>query len=219
MKEKIILGNDTVEIIAVAKDYNWNSLRTANEPILLAPTRASNSYFSIKMEKSSLKQTLADVENQYQASFPGNPFDFFFIDDFFNKQYQADLQFGKLFSIFAILAIFVACLGLSGLAAYTALQRTKEIGVRKVLGASAQSIVLLLSKNFIVMVLIASALTTPFLIWGITTWLNGYAYHISVGWDLFIIPLLILMAIALLTVSIQTMKTALANPANSLRIE
>jgi len=219
LNEKIVLGNDTVEIIAVAKDYNWTSLRTANEPILLAPTRASNSYFSIKMEKSSLKQTIADVENQYQASFPGNPFDFFFIDDFFNQQYQADLQFGKLFSIFAILAIFVACLGLSGLAAYTALQRTKEIGVRKVLGASAQSIVILLSKNFIVMVLIASAITTPFLIWGITTWLNGYAYHIPVGWDLFIIPLLILMAIALLTVSIQTMKTALANPAKSLRIE
>ena len=219
LNEKIILGNDTVEIIAVTKDYHWASLKSANEPILLAPTRASNSYFSIKMEKDGFKQTLEDVEDQYQAMFPGNPFDFFFIDDFFNKQYQADLQFGKLFSIFAILAIFVACLGLSGLAAYTALQRTKEIGIRKVLGASANSIVLLLSKSFIIMVIIASLLTTPFLIWGIKTWLNGYAYHIPIGWDLFIFPLLILMAIALLTVSIQTMKTAVANPANSLRIE
>ncbi len=217
--EKIVLGNDTVEIIGVTENYNWASLNKANVPILLAPTRASNSFFSIKLARESITPTLKELEAQYKASFPGNPFDYFFIDDYFNEQYQADQQFGALFSIFSILAIFVACLGLSGLASYTAMQRIREIGVRKVLGASSKSIVLLLSRNFIVMVLIAGILVTPVLIWGIGNWLDGYAYHISIGWELYLLPMIFLMIITLVTVSLQTMRAAAANPVESLRVE
>jgi putative ABC transport system permease protein len=180
---------------------------------------ASNSYFSIKLAKERISPTLKEIEAQYKALFPGNPFDYFFIDDFFNEQYKSDQQFGAIFSIFAVLAVFVACLGLSGLASYTAMQRTKEIGVRKVLGASSKSIIFLLSRNFILMVLIASVLVTPVLVWGIGEWLDGYAYHIANSWELYFLPLMILMVITLLTVSLQTMKAAAANPAHSLRVE
>jgi putative ABC transport system permease protein len=219
LSEKIILGNDTAEIIGITADYNWTSLTKVNEPILLAPTRANNSYFSIKLAKESISPTLKEVEAQYKALYPGNPFDYFFIDDFFNEQYKSDQQFGAIFSIFAVLAVFVACLGLSGLASYTAMQRTKEIGVRKVLGASSNSIILLLSRNFILMVLIASVLVTPALVWGIGEWLDGYAYHITNSWKLYFLPLMILMVITLITVSLQTMRAAAANPAHSLRVE
>jgi len=216
---QIILGSDTVEIIGVTEEYSWASLKKENVPILLLPSRGENSYFSLKLHQESINSTLAAFEEEYKSIFPGNPFNYFFIDDYFNEQYHADQQFGTLFSIFAVLAIFVACLGLSGLASFTAIQRTKEIGVRKVLGASSKSIVILLSRNFVVMVLISSLLVMPLLVWGMQEWLNGYATRISLSWDLFVLPLFLLVLITVATVSLQTLRSARANPANSLRIE
>ena len=113
----------------------------------------------------------------------------------------------------------VSCLGLSGLAAYTAMQRSKEIGIRKVLGASSKSIVLMLSKNFILLVIIAAVFVTPILTWAIGKWLDGFAYHIIISWDLYLLPIAILLLITLFTVSLQTMKAAAVNPARSLRVD
>jgi putative ABC transport system permease protein len=144
--------------------------------------------------------------------FQGNPFDYFFLDDFFNQKYQADQQFGKVFGLFAALAILVACLGLFGLASFTITQRTKEIGIRKVLGASESNILFLLSKDFATLILLSNLIAWPMAYWGINQWLQNYPYRIGLSPWLFIIPALIVLAIALLTISVQTIRTARSNP-------
>ncbi len=142
---------------------------------------------------------------------------YFFMDEFFNRQYQADVQFGKIFGIFSILAVFVGCLGLFGLVSYTVVQRTREIGIRKVLGAEVSGIVLMLSKQFVLLVFIASAIVLPIAYWAMMQWLAGYAFAISIHWSLLVLPVVILVMIALFTVSIETIRAARANPVTSLR--
>ena len=151
--------------------------------------------------------------------FPGNPFIHFFLDDHYNQQYQADQQFGQVFGIFSTLAIFIACLGLFGLSSLTAIQRTKEIGVRKVLGASVSSILGLVSKDYIILMLFAIVLAVPVAWWIMAGWLEGFASRIPLAWWIFVIPALVVMAIAILTVSIHTLKAARTNPVKSLRYE
>ena len=151
--------------------------------------------------------------------FPGNPFDFFFLDDHFERQYQADVQFGQVFALFASLAIFIACLGLFGLASYMTSQRTKEIGVRKVLGASISSILALLSKDFTQLIIVAILLATPMSWWVMQQWLDSFAYQMDMSWWVFAVPALVLLLIALTTVSVQTIKAARNNPVDSLRNE
>ena len=129
------------------------------------------------------------------------------------------MQFGKIFSIFSILAVFVGCLGLFGLVSYTVVQKAKEIGIRKVLGANVSNIVILLSQQFMVLVIVSSVIVVPFVYWGMTKWLSGYAFPISIGWELLVFPVLILLGIALFTVSLQTVKVAVANPVKSIRAE
>ena len=175
--------------------------------------------YSMKLQTANLDETLAAVRSVYDAVFPGNPFDYFFVDRFFDEQYKADRQFGTLFGIFALFAVLVACLGLVGLAAITAAQRTKEIGVRKVLGASAGSIVHLLLLDFGKLVLAALVLTLPLTYFALDTWLAGFASRIDLTVWLFLIPGLVVMALALLTVSYHTSRAALTNPADSLRYE
>jgi putative ABC transport system permease protein len=159
------------------------------------------------------------VEDEWHAMFPGNPFEYFFLDDHFNQQYKAELQFGQVFSLFASLAIFIACLGLFGLASYMTMQRTKEIGVRKVLGASVSSILILLSKDFSRFIFIAIAIAIPISWYLIYNWLLDFANKISISWWLFAVPAVALMIIALTTISFQTVRTALTNPVDSLRDE
>jgi len=219
LEQKLIVGGDTIGILGVLQNFHWSSLKTSRESILLAPARSQSSYYSIKLDSKDLNQSIQEVEAKYNEFFPGNPYDYFFMDDFFNKQYNADMQFGKLFSMFAVLAILIGCLGLSGLASFTVTQRTKEIGVRKVLGASIHSIVVLLSGRFLLLILISSGISIPFVYVGITQWLKGYAFPIGIGWDLLAIPVGILLTIAALTVSMQSIKAAVMNPARSLKTE
>jgi len=219
LDEMFVLGTDTLEIIAVTEDYNWKSLRKENVPIILAPTRAHSSYFSFKLNTNDYQAAIASIQEAYATMFPGNPFDYFFIDEYFNSQYKADQQFGTIFSVFSVLAIFVACLGLSGLASYTALQKTREIGVRKVLGASTSSIMILSTRSFVILIGIAMIISVPLLYYGMQNWLEGYAYHIPITADLFFLPIIVLMLITIATVALNTLKTARLNPANSLRAE
>jgi len=218
--ESIVVGGgaDTQMIVGVLKDFNWMSAKQEIDPYLFLPTRGGR-YYTMKVQTANLDETLAAVERVYDSVFPGNPFEYFFVDRFFDEQYKADRQKGTLVGIFALFAVLIACLGLVGLAAITATQRTKEIGVRKVLGASAGSIVRLLLLDFGKLVLAALVLTTPLVYFALDTWLAGFATRIDMTVWLFLIPGLVVIALALLTVSYHTSRAALTNPADSLRYE
>ncbi len=165
------------------------------------------------------RQTLAYAKEKYSQVFPGNPFDYFFLDTFFNRQYKGDQQFGQVFGFFSMLAIFVASLGLFGLASFTAAQRTKEIGIRKVLGSSVSNIFLLLSKDFLKLVVIANLIAVPVVWILMNEWLSLFAFHVNITFWIFIIAAVITTFIALITVSYQSISAAIANPVKSLRYE
>jgi putative ABC transport system permease protein len=219
LHERIILGDDTVAILGVLKNYHWSSLKTEHTPWLFKADTIMRSKFSIRINSTNMNETIRKVESQYKEAFPGNPFDYYFLDEFFNRQYQDEQQFGKIFSLFAILAIIIACLGLWGLASFTTTQKLREISIRKVLGASTRSIMSLLSGQFMKLVLIASLIALPLTWYGIDTWLDNFAFRIGLGWDLFVVPAVILGIIALATVSVQIFRGANSNPAEVLRSE
>lgn len=207
------------EIIGVYKDFHYRSLQSPIEPLVMAVNTGRLSNISLKIQTKDVASTMAFVENKWQELFPNHPFEYFFLDEEFNKQYAADEKIGRTFLAFTSIAICVACLGLFGLATFTAEQRTKEIGVRKVLGATVPNIVLLLSKDFTKLVIIAFMIATPVSYLLISRWLENFASRISIGWEIFIIAGAAVLLIALLTVSYQSIKAALANPVKSLRNE
>jgi putative ABC transport system permease protein len=218
LNERLLLG-DTTEIIGVVKNFHWNSLKTDHTPFMFKADTISGKAFSLHLSSNNMSKTVALVEAKYKELFPGNPFNYYFLDDFFDTQYKDDQQFGKIFSLFAGLAILIACLGLWGLASFTTSQKLKEIGIRKVLGASVGSIMSLLSWQFLKLVIIASVIGLPLTWYGISEWLGGFAFRISLGWDLLVVPVVILTLIALGTVSLQILKGATINPARVLRSE
>jgi len=219
LKERIVLGDDTVAILGVLKNYHWESLKTEHSPWLFKADTISTQKFSLHFASGNMHNTITEAEKIFRNTFPGNPFDYYFLDDFFNKQYKGEQQFAKIFSLFAALAIVIACLGLWGLASFTTSQKLKEIGVRKVLGASVTNIVTLLSWQFLQLVLIASAIAIPLTWLGIDKWLSGFAFRIGLQWDLFVVPVVVLGLISLITVSVQIFRGANINPAKVLKSE
>jgi len=208
-----------VKILGVLKDVHWNSLKEASLPTLFILDNEYRAYFSIKMSLNDIPTTLSHVEKSFKSTFPEDPFEYFFLDDSFNNQYQSDLQFQNLFFIFSILAVFIACLGLFALVSFSANLRVKEIGIRKVLGANMGSLMLLLSREYIILLGIATLLAIPFILFGASSWLENYAYRIDFGVELIIIPALFLFIVALMTVSRRVYKATNANPTDSLRSE
>ncbi len=219
INEKIYFWGDTFAIVGVLKDYHQESLKKNFEPLVFRYEHSPGGLYSIKFKTSDVQASLAKFEEHWKAIFPGNPFITFFLDDHYNQQYQADQQFGKVFGIFSALAIFIACLGLFGLSSLTAIQRTKEIGVRKVLGASIGSILTLVSRDYLVLMLLAIIAAVPTAWWIMNGWLSNFANRIELVWWIFAAPALLVIAIALLTVSIHTLKAARVNPSRSLRYE
>ncbi|MBI1768272.1 MAG: ABC transporter permease [Bacteroidetes bacterium] len=217
--DQINFWGDTFRIVGVVKNFRQESLKKDFEPLIFRYNKAPFGFYSIKFNTSNVKESLAKFENDWKQFFPGNPFNYFFLDEHYNKQYQADQQFGKVFGLFSGLAIFIACLGLFGLSSLTAIQRTKEIGVRKVLGASIGSILTLVSKEYLLLMSASIALAIPLTWWIITNWLQGFANRIPLTWWLFTLPSLVVMMIAFLTVSIHILRVARTNPVNSLRYE
>lgn len=207
------------EIIGVYKDFHYRSLQAPVEPLIMAVNKERLNHISLKVQTKDLASTMTFVENKWQALFPSHPFEYFFLDEEFDKQYASDEKIGRTFLVFTSIAICVACLGLFGLATFTAEQRTKEIGVRKVLGASVPNIVLLLSRDFTKLVIVAFLIATPVSYLMIIKWLENFASRIDIGWGTFIIAGTAVLLIALLTVSYQSIKAALANPVKSLRNE
>lgn len=217
--DRVLFWGDTFNIIGVLKNYHQESLKKAYEPLLFRYDQSPGGFYSIKFNTAQVEQSLATFEEQWKTVFPGNPFIYSFLDDRYNIQYQEDQQFGRVFGIFSALAIFIGCMGLFGLSSLAAIQRTKEIGVRKVMGASVFRIVTMMNREFATLVVIAVLLSIPVGWWLIDLWLSNFAYRVSISWITFVVPGAIVLLIALLTVSIHTLRAANTNPVNSLRHE
>jgi len=217
--KKIDFWGRQYTIVGVAENFHQQSLREAIEPLIFRLIPGVRGYLSIKTPPSHAGETIALVKANWDKFFPGNTFDYFFLDDHFDEQYRADQRFGQVFGLFTSLAILVACLGLFGLASFTTLQRTKEIGIRKVLGASVTGILKLLYQEFAILLLISFAIAVPLSWLTVSSWLQGYPFRIGVQWTYFIIPFAVILVIALLTVSFQSVRAAIANPVKSLRTE
>ena len=217
--KSVMDGGKAWDVIGVINDYHQKSLRYPMEPLLLMPFYSTYSPISVKLKTANLKAGISAIREKFLQFFPGNLFDYYFLDEQFNQQYKNDQLFGKAFGIFAGFAIFIACLGLLGLPLFATAQRTKEIGVRKVLGASSTNIVLLLSKDFIGLVLIAFVIASPVAYFIMHQWLEDFAYRINIEWWVFAMAGLLAVLIALSTISIQALRAARANPVKSLRTE
>jgi putative ABC transport system permease protein len=217
--KKIDFWGQQYTIVGVSENFHQQSLKEMYEPLILRYADGWSGYLSIKTNPGQATQTIAAVKNAWNLFFPGNTFDYFFLDDHFDNQYKADQRFGKVFSLFTGLAILVACLGLFGLASFTTLQRTKEIGIRKVLGASVAGILRLLYREFVVLLAISFLIAAPLAWFSMHKWLQDYAFRIDMQWTYFLLPFFGIIAVALITVSFQSVKAALANPVKSLRTE
>lgn len=207
------------EVIGVVKDFNFVSLHKGIEPLTLPYEPYASRYVSVKIKSGDMIAAVNAVKAIWMDIAPHRPFLYSFLDDDFDRQYQADFNFKTLFSLFSSLAIFIACLGLFGLATYSAELRTKEIGIRKVLGASINSIVGLLSKDFIVLITVAIVIATPASWYAMDRWLEGFAYRMDIQIWIFMLAGLAALAIAAVTISFQAIKAAKRNPVNSLRSE
>jgi len=207
------------DVVGVIADFHQKSLRYPLEPMVLFPLYSTYSPLSVKVDTKDLSKTVAAVKAKYDAFFPGNFFDYYFLNDRFNAQYANDQLFGKVFAIFAGFAIFIACLGLLGLSLFATMQRTKEIGVRKVLGASVSNIVVLLSKDFIKLVIVAFVIASPVAWFIMHNWLQDFEYRINISWWIFFVAGLLAVLVALATISFQAIRAAVANPVKSLRTE
>ncbi|MEO8822194.1 MAG: ABC transporter permease [Ginsengibacter sp.] len=221
--KKIVRGNNSsgkdkpFHVIGVVKDFNFQSLHQAITPLLM--TLEPTSGLTFKVKTTDIKGLLATMKSKWDQFNTGESFYFNFMDDLYNKTYAAEQNTGTILNIFALLTIFVACLGLFGLATYTAEQRTKEIGIRKVLGASVTSVTKMLSKDFLKLVFISCLVAFPLSWWAMNKWLQSFAYRINIGWWIFAVAGITAILIALITVSFQAIKAAIANPVESLRSE
>lgn len=210
----------TMTIGAVVEDFHVESLKTTPQPTLyycFAPEALS--YLSLKIEASQIQNTLQAVQANWEKIYPDQPFNYWFLDDNFANQYHTETQFHRVFGLFAALAILISCLGLFGLVAYSVQRRTKEIGIRKVLGASVGNITALLSKDFLQLVLLAIVMACPVAYYFMEQWLADFAYRIQISWWVFVTAGVVVVLIALLTVSSQAIRAALTNPVESLKTE
>ncbi len=212
-------SNRQGEIVGVFKDYHFLSLHEDIHPQAIFIEPRQFSYLMVKVGPGDIPGTLAFLDQTWQRLAPHRPFVYRFLDQEFEGLYRADEQMARILTAFAVLAVLIACLGLLGLASFAAERRTKEIGVRKVLGASVPQIVMLLTKEFTVLVLVAFVVAAPAAYLVMTRWLNDFAFRIDISWPIFLIAGLIALGIAFLTVSYQSVRAAVANPANSLRYE
>lgn len=217
-------GNVTVQytVIGVIKDFNFQSLRDQITPLTIQSNESFGGgagYVYARIKGDELSSTVAAVEDKWKKIAPAQPFKFLFLDENLNTQYEAEQRAGKIFGVFSMLAIVIACVGLFGLAAYTTSLRTKEIGVRKVLGASVSNIVFLLSKDLVKLIMIAFVISIPFSWYIMNNWLSDFAYHIEIGISVFVIAGASALLISWVTVSYQSIKAAIVNPIKSLRSE
>ncbi len=213
--ESVVAG----EVVGVVEDFHTQGLQNPIEPLALFFEPSNFERITLNITTENLAETLAFIQNQWNTLFPGYPFEYYFLDTYFERQYQSEARIGRMFTVFTVLGVFIACLGLFGLASFTAEQKTKEIGVRKVLGAKVSEIVLLFSKEIVKWVLLANVVAWPVAYFVMTMWLENFAYRIKVSLSILLVSTAWALGIALLTVSYQSIKAACADPVNSLKYE
>lgn len=217
--KKLTIGDKPWTIIGVVENFHQQSLHNSIEPMLFTPDYGTSNPVSIKLRSEDYPAVLGHLKSLFEKSFPDNAFSYSILEDTYNNQYQDDKQFSSVITIFTVLAIIISCMGLIGLSSYTAIQRTKEIGIRKVLGASLNNIVSLLSIDFIKLVLFATLLSIPLAYFTSIIWLMNYAYRITPNVFLFAIPIISILILAGVTISTQILKTAKTNPVDTLKYE
>jgi len=212
----------TGKVIGVINDFHFHSLQSAIEPLILYihdPSNPTSMALSLQISDQNVAETISFIGKLWSQHFPASPFDYFFIDREFEQYYEQEQRILEIFSYMTLFTIFIACLGLFGLVLYVAAQKTKEIGIRKVLGATVSNIIVLLSKDFVKLVLISNIIAWPVAWYVMNKWLQNFAYRITIGWWIFILAGMMALVIALLTVSFLSIRAALANPVESLRYE
>jgi ABC-type antimicrobial peptide transport system permease subunit len=214
------IATENFEVVGVVSDFNANSLHEAIQPLIMTPNPSTYGYASIKLRHDAdVASTMTAIEEQWKVAYPDAVFSYSFLDEQINSYYKAEERVFQLFRIAAGLAMLISCLGLFGLITFTAQRRMKEISIRKVLGATSASIVKLLSREFFYMVVIALVIAGPLVYYGITRWLEAFAYHAPIGWQSFVTAGGISIALALITVGVQSLRATLTNPASILKSE
>jgi len=206
-------------VVGVVKDFNFSSLRDPIGPLLMFLGRDFSRDFMLRINGNDIQGTLGRLEMVWKQRVTDRPFNYHFLDEDFNNLYKTEQRTARLFALFSGLAIALACLGLFALAAFTTVQRTKEIGIRKILGAGIGNITLLVSKQFISLVFIGILIASPLAWWAASRWLQDFAYRINIGWWIFFIAAALAVLIAVLTVSYHAIRAAMANPVKALRTE
>ncbi|WP_026463209.1 ABC transporter permease [Adhaeribacter aquaticus] len=217
--KKVQLIDYDARVVGVVKDFHYTSLHTPIEPLVIALAPKLPGYLLIKVNTNNLSRTLNFIEQKWKAFDTRHPMEYFFLDQYFDKQYRTEEKMLTIFGYFAGLTIIIACLGLFGLTAFTAEQRTREIGIRKVLGGSVADIIILLSKDFAWLVLVAIVLACPIAWYSMHRWLQGFAYRVTIHWWIFMLAGTFAILLTMLTVGMQAAKAAGANPVKSLRSE
>jgi putative ABC transport system permease protein len=222
--KQLLWGSDKdtmyyLTIVGVLKDFHFTSLKNQIKPFAFINSPRRQWYFTIKLSTDNMKATLAQLENAWKKFSDERPFEYTFLDETYTKLYQSEARFQKVFISLVVLGIIIACLGLLGLSIFAAQRRVKEIGIRKVLGASAASVVGLLSKDFLKLVVIALIIAVPVAWFAMNKWLQDFAYRIDIQWWVFVAAAVIALLIAFITISSQAVKAAVANPVKSLRTE
>ncbi len=219
INKKIFFWGDTFNIVGVVKNYRQESPKKAFDPLIFRYFESPGGFYSIDINSSNMRNSVDEIQANWEQAFGNKIFDFFFLDSFYNDQYKSEVQFGSIFGLFSILAILVACLGLFGLASYITNLRSKEVGVRKVLGATLNQLLRLLTWDFIKLVFLSIVVAIPLSWWFLSSWLDDFDNRISLGIDSFLIPAIFTLLIALATVSWHTLRTARLNPAETLHDE
>lgn len=219
LNQKILFWGDTFNIVGVVKNYRQESPKQAFDPLIFRYFSSSSGYYSVKINTNNMREAVDRMQSSWETAFGNKIFDFFFLDDYYNEQYKAEVKFGSIFGLFAALAILVACLGLFGLASFITSLRSKEVGVRKVLGASIQQLLTLLTWDFVKLVVVSIVIAAPLSWWLMTNWLNDFESRIQLGVGIFLIPAIVIVLISISTVAFHTFKTARLNPAETLHDE
>ncbi len=219
VNEKVFFWGRPWTVIGVVEDYNQMTAKAAVSPLIFHLRPAAASFYTVKLRGDDYRVAFNNVQNLYEQYYPGNAFEYFFLDDFFNRQYSNDQKFSRVFILFSCFAIFVACLGLFGLSSFNVLKRSKEIGVRKILGAKVTSIVQLLSREFLVLLIIANLISWPLVYYTMNKWLENYAERIEIGITSLALAGLVVVIVAMSTVSLKIIQAAMANPVQAIKDE
>ena len=215
----VFIGSRRFEVIGVVKNYHYRSLQNEIQPLLYIQGHPRNPRYAIKLSGDNIPETISKIESKWKEAYAGNVFQYHFLDDAFNQQYNNERQIGTIVSVLTLLAIFISCSGLFALSLYSVNRRTKEIGIRKVLGATISSVMLLLSRDFARLLVIGIIITIPVSYYALDVWLEKYAYKMPVDSWLFITPVAAVAVLVAITISIQTIAAARKNPVESMKYE